>query len=50
MSIKLVYLTSMEGDIHTLVKAANKISEEYGPVIQICARTQSDLLSNNNIT
>lgn len=50
MPVKLVYLTSMEADIYTLIRAANRISEEHGPIIQICARTQSDLLSNVNIT
>ncbi len=50
MSVKLVYLTSIEGDIHTLIRAANKIREVHGPVIQICARTQSDLSHENNIT
>lgn len=50
MPVKLVYLTSMENDIYTLIRAANKIIEEHGPVIQICARSKSDLLHNNNFT
>ena len=46
MPVKLVYLTSMEGDIYTLIRAANKITEEHGPVIQIYARSKSDRNEN----
>ena len=49
MPIKLIYITSIEGDIYTLVRAANKITEEHGSVIQICARSKNDLLQNNNL-
>lgn len=49
MAVKLIYLTSIEGDIHTLVRAGKQIREQYGPVLQIYARTKSDLSDDDNI-
>ncbi|MCR4441770.1 MAG: cobaltochelatase subunit CobN [Peptococcaceae bacterium] len=49
MSFKVIYLTSIENDIHTLVQAVNRIKEEHGPVVRVYARAKSDLADEDNI-
>ncbi len=42
-SVKIIFLTSVEGDIPTLIQAGKQIIAQHGPVIEIVARTKNDL-------
>ncbi|UWG98479.1 cobaltochelatase subunit CobN [Dehalobacter sp. DCM] len=50
MSVKIIFLTSVEGDIPTLVQGGKQIIAQYGPVIEIVARTKNDLATEERIT